>query len=103
VLVAVTECDRRVIPVGDARVALRDRSIPATSIAASRLRAWVEQQNPASLGYVEQLYTSPRRSRPYRSSRRAALLSISYLGLNPREYDTGRNRDWLRSCMIFFP
>jgi hypothetical protein len=63
------------------------------------LRAWVEEQTHAPLGYVEQLYTFGDRARTAEDGRR--ILSIGYLALS-REAGARSDAAW-RNWYRYFP
>jgi hypothetical protein len=113
VVVAATDDEPRVLVVRreDERAGLRSRdaldALPSGPLELRHrtleagLRAWVEEQTRARLGYVEQLYTFGDRARTAADGRR--ILSIGYLAL-AREAGAHADghSDW-RNWYRYFP
>ena len=108
VIVAVTDCEPRVLTVGGGRDGTAE-ALPSGPLARQHrtleqgLRAWVEAQTGQSLGYVEQLYTFGDLDRGPAVAMPARVLSVGYLALvrEPRS-EAGAPATW-RDWYRYFP
>ncbi|HJZ22114.1 MAG TPA: hypothetical protein VJ226_14215 [Bradyrhizobium sp.] len=102
VLVAVTECEPRVMTVGNGNALPSGPLEPDHRSLQSGLRAWVEQQTRHPLGYVEQLYTFADRDRTGEHGAQH-VISISYLGLTREGVTPGTTEPGWFSWYEYFP